>query len=1227
MTDTGSGGARSEPRSQKLLVVGIGASAGGIEALRTFFAHVPQRTGAAYVVILHLSPDHDSKLAEVLQTTASIPVTQVSQPVRVEADHVYVVAPNKRMEIQDGALSLSEMTQREHRRSPVDVFFRALADAHGSRSVGIVLSGTGPNGSAGLKRVKEYGGLTIAQSPAEAAYADMPNNAIATGQVDLVLRVADIPARIVDYHTRLQQIESSPSTVVDPDEEPDALREILSLLRVRTGHDFANYKPGTLMRRLQRRLHVVEVSSLSAYARLVREQPQEAVLLMKDLLISVTHFFRDPEAFAVLEQRVIPRLFGNKGADDQIRAWVAGCATGEEAYSIAMLLAEHVGGKLEPAHVQVFATDLDEDAIAVARDGFYTDADIADIPERRLERFFYRDANGYRVRRELREMMLFAHHNVIKDPPFSHLDLISCRNLLIYLNRTAQERILETFHFALRPSALLMLGPSESPDGSAELFAPFDRTAHIYESRAVASRVVLPEAPKILPTRPIRSIEPRHVERFAPIDAHQRLLEEYAPPSLIVTEDNAIVHMSPRAAPYLQMAAGEPSRDLLKLIRPELRVELRTALFQAAKNRTGVEAKNISMIVDGTERRVDVVVRPVLRDDDPARGFFLVLFADHNGSGEAPERTVRALDTMPEPIAQQLEEELARVKSQLRTTIEQYEAQVEEAQASAEEHQAMNEELRSSAEELETSKEEIQSVNEELTTVNQELKIKIEELRLSNNDFQNLINSTDIATIFLDRSLRLKLTTPRAQDIFNLLRTDIGRPLSDITSRLAYTSLDVDLRVVLEQLQPIDREVMTTDNRWFLMRIRPYRTTDDRIDGVVLMFQDITARRQAEHEVAWSEERLRLLINSVTDYAIFTMTPEGRIHSWNTGAQRMFGYSSEDVIGRPFDMLYTQDDRDAGIAADELERARRSGAALDERYHVRSDGTLFYASGVTTRLGEESGLGFAKIARDLTAQQRAAEALRQAHADLDKRVAERTKELETAVAEQRAAQVNVVNLLRKVVTAQEDERGRIARNLHDQLGQRLTALRLALERSQERSGSDGRADENIDRALSLTHLIDADIGFLSWELRPAILDHLGIGVALPRYTNEWSGHYGIEVAFKGDAFRTGVLSHDAEIAFYRIAQEALTNIAKHAHASRVDVMLESRDHSAVLIVEDDGVGFDPAEGTVRERGVGLLGMRERAALIGAHFQLESKPGEGTSIFVRYSSQDAPRSEP
>ena len=920
-------------RSPKLLVVGLGASAGGIEALRSFFAKVPIHSSSAYVVILHLSPDHDSKLAEVLQMTSDIPVTQVSQAVRIQADHVYVVPPNRRLEVVDGMINVHEITQTEQRRSPVDVFFRGLADAHGSRAVCIVLSGTGSNGSAGLKRVKEYGGLAIAQTPAEAAYGDMPTNAIATGMVDLVLPVAEMPARIADYHRRLRQFDGASPEDAEPLDESDALTDVLSLLRVRTGHDFVNYKAGTLLRRIQRRMNVAGVSSLGAYVRLIREQPEEAVALMKDLLISVTHFFRDTDAFKALEERVIPRLFDNKGPGDQVRAWVPACATGEEAYSVAMLLAEFNDGRSDLPSVQVFATDLDEEAIASAREGFYTESDVADLPEKRLERFFHREGTAYRIRRELRETMLFAHHNVIRDPPFSRVDLISCRNLLIYLNRTAQQRILETFHFALRPGGYLLLSPSESPESAGDLFMVVDRKINLYQTRMVATRLVVPDAHTItLPRTLLRMPEPRPVERFAPIDAHHRLLEEYAPPSLIVTEDHTLVHMSSGAARYLQMAAGEPSRDVLKLIRPDLRVELRTAIYQASKSRSSVEVANLPTVVDGVEHRLNLIVRPVLRDDDPARGFFLVLFADQDGSDQPP-RGIAPLDPTQEPIAVQLEDELSRVKAQLRSVVEQYEAQVEEAQASAEEHQAMNEELRSSAEEIETSKEELQSVNEELTTVNQELKIKIEELRLSNNDFKNLINSTDIATLFLDRSLQLKMTTPRAQDIFNVLRTDVGRPLSDITSRLVDDRLEDDLRQALDHLRPVDREVRTIDGRWYLMRIRPYRTTDDRIDGIVLMFQDVTARRLAELEVRLSEERMRVMIDSVIDYAIVTTTDDGTIDSWNTGAQRMFGYGSEEIIGQNFGVLFTPDDRLAGVPAAELIQARRDGRALNERQY------------------------------------------------------------------------------------------------------------------------------------------------------------------------------------------------------------------------------------------------------------------------------------------------------
>jgi PAS domain S-box-containing protein len=726
-----------------------------------------------------------------------------------------------------------------------------------------------------------------------------------------------------------------------------------------------------------------------------------------------------------------------------------------------------------------------------------------------------------------------------------------------------------------------------------------------------------------IPREP-RKTEPRATERFAPLDAHHRLLEEYAAPSLIATEDHTIVHMSPRVGRYLQMTAGEPSRDLIRLILPELRADLRTALDQSARQRTRIDVKNIPVTLGGMARHVDLAIRPALGDGHPARGFFLILFTEHE-TADDQRREAQPRDAHSMPSTRPVEDELTRIKAQLRMTVEQYEAHVEEAHAAAEEQRATNEELRSLAEELATSREELQSVNEELTTVNQELTITIEELRRSNTDFQNLINSTDIATIVLDRALLLKVSTPRARDVFNLLHSDIGRPLLDITSRLRYDQLERDLHQVLDAQQSVDREVEAVDGRWYLMRIQPYRTVDNRIDGLVLTFRHITPRLDSELTVARSEERLRILIDSATDYAIFTMTDSGEIDSWNTGAERMFGYRSDQIIGCNFDVLFTAEDRVSGVAAAEISKARRDGRALDERYHVRRDGSLFYASGVTTRLSDGS-LGFAKIARDLTGQQQAAQALRDAHGALETRVDERTRQLAEEVKLHHSAQVHVVNLLRKVVTAQEDERGRIARNLHDQLGQRLTELRLSLERIQARSELIAGADEELSRTLALVQTIDSEVGFLAWELRPAVLDHLGLDVALPRYVREWSEHYGIEAKYGGDGLHADGISREAEIALYRIAQEALTNVAKHAQASRVDVFLESRDGYLVLVVEDDGVGFDPEHAATRERGIGLLGMRERAGLIGAQFELESRSGEGTSIFVRYAPADVDERE-
>ena len=1197
--------------ADQMLVVGIGASAGGIAALRQFFAQVPARSGAAYAVILHLSPDYESRLSEVLQTATALPITQVNGRIPLEPDHVYVIAPNASLAIADGHIVSAPPSGPEERRAPVDLFFRTLADSYGRNAVSIVLSGTGPNGSSGLKRVKEHGGLAIAQDPNEAEHGDMPRNSIATGLVDYVLPVTAIPAKVLEYHDRLRRAKQAPRAAPVPS-EAEGLRQIITLLRVRTGHDFSNYKPSTILRRIERRLSVLGVASLSAYADFMQHDADEAPVLMKELLISVTNFFRDSAAYEALEKRVMPQIFREKRGLEQVRAWVAGCATGEEAYSIAMLLAECASSMVDAPRIQVFASDLDERAIAVARDGFYTDAEVADVSHERLQRFFARETGGYRVRRELRELVLFAMHNVIKDPPFSHLDLLACRNLLIYLNRSIQERVLETFHFSLRPGGYLLLGTSESPDGASDLFLTVDKDAHIYESRAVTSRLVVPIHEPLVPRTPLRVERPLPTpavsERVVPIDLHHRLIEAYAPPSLVVTDEHTLVHVSQSGGQYLQIGRGEPSRDVLQLIHQDLRLDLRTALHQAAQQRSNVTVRGVRVTVAERTTTVDIVVRPVLRDGDPARGFFLIVL-EEDPSAPGPTPDTIELHSPTAHGSQDLEEELLRTRTQLGVTIEQYETQVEEAKASNEELQAANEELQSSTEELETSTEELQSVNEELTTVNQELKIKVEELRLTNNDFQNFINATSIPTIFLDRGLRVKFSTVRAQEIFNLLPMDVGRRLSDITSRIADDRILADATQVLEHLHLVEREVRTHDGRAYLLRILPYRTLDDRIDGVVVTFVDVTTLRQAEGDVLTSELRLRLLIDSATDYAIFTMDAQGRIDSWNAGAKRMWGYATEAIVGRSFAELFTAEDRASGIPAAELELARRDGRCRDERYHRREDGTTFLASGVTTRLGSDATFGFAKIARDLTATQESKAALARAHDNLEQHVIERTGELQSE-------QERVRRLLGTLVTAQEDQRSRIARDLHDQLGQQLTALRLTLERGQQNRAAGRDPDEELERGLALTSDISAEIDFLAWELRPAVLDDLGLPAALPRFLREWSKHYAIQGEFRLSGFMAGHLSKEVEVTYYRIAQEALNNVLKHAHASRVDVVLETRDGRVTLVVADDGVGFDAADDATAADGFGLLGMKERAALVGASLDLESSPGQGTTVYLR-----------
>ncbi|RQR46163.1 MULTISPECIES: CheR family methyltransferase [unclassified Burkholderia] len=742
-------------------VVGIGASAGGTTALQTFFESAPTGMDMAFVVIVHLAPAQVSHMDNVLQHTTGMPVHQVTTTVAIEKNHIYVIAPGMQLEMSDGCLRCSPLSSAEGAALSIDHFFRTLADAHDSRAIGIVLSGTGSDGAAGLSRIKEAGGITLAQTPDDAEYAEMPQHAISTARVDIVLPAAEMPQKLLDLWanarrieqqtlelTQMQQIGDRPGAN-DPER---ALSDILMHLRVRTGHDFRLYKRATVLRRIERRMQVNGQRDMLAYRDFLRTAPDEANALLADMLIGVTQFFRDREAFDFLEREVIAQLFAPESAEEQVRVWVAGCATGEEAYSISLLLARAREASMSSQAIQVFATDIDEAAIVRARTGSYPLSIATDVPAPLLQRYFTREGAHYVIAKAVRERILFAAHSLLRDPPFSHLDLISCRNVLIYLERAVQRQILELFHFALRPNGYLFLGTAESADAADDLFTVVDKKRRIYQARVVTHR-----AKPVTGFPPLFQVESGGDERSAPqppmrvpaspaqrnfsySELHQRALETYSPPSVIIDKESNVVHLSDNAGRFLRHVGGELSSNIMTLVLPDLRLDLRTAIFRALQTGTSVEARRVKWTHEARVSWINMTVRPF--HDKVANSEFLLIVFDEVAGRMTEEDQAEA--SGQDPVLAQLEQELQHSREQLATIIEQYETSVEELKASNEELQAINEELRSTSEELESSKEELQSVNEELTTANAEMQARIEDTAKANDDLHN-ISSVDVS--------------------------------------------------------------------------------------------------------------------------------------------------------------------------------------------------------------------------------------------------------------------------------------------------------------------------------------------------------------------------------------------------------------------------------------------------------------------------------------------------
>lgn len=876
--DAESPGVTSAAHSQQTVahcpVVGLGASAGGIDAFRTFFDHAAADAGIAYVVVLHLSPDARSSLAELLGRHTEMPVVQVSGRTALEPDKVYVMQPATVLTLEDGELVPHGLGDAQNgRRTPIDRLFFSLAEERGERAACIILSGTGSDGTLGLRAVKENGGLSLVQTPETAGHTGMMSSAIATGLVDRVLDVADMPAVIARYFRGQEEdrrIASADGTRPDVVEQ---LPQITRLLMERTREDFSNYKQGTLVRRIQRRMHATGALTPNDYLVRLNDDAGEAEQLLKDLLIGVTEFFRDANAFAALRDKAIPKLFDSHAADAPVRVWIPGCATGEEAYSVAILLLEHARTLEHAPDIMVFASDIDTEALDVARRGTYPASALENVPDDLVLRYFQHHDEFYTVRDPLRQQVLFTTHNVLRDPPFSRLGLISCRNMLIYLQPEIQGRLLQTFHYALREGGFLLLGTAETAGREAKRFTPVDRTLRLYGRNDDLERSI-PDLPLIAQPFEHRTAASRQSGQQLPSSqqnsaAERLVLDRYAPAWVVVDEDMKVRTFSTQTGKFLGVPAGAPTNNVLEFAKGELRSSLRTALHKAFRTGERVCHRDLAVDVDGARQQFDLTVEPFV---DDRKQLCLVVFAESGPMVDALAERGRR----PDDVARreryegnaadeaERDHELREARERLRTTREELETANEELKASNEELASINEELQSSNEELETSKEELQSSNEELQTVNTELSERVDELARANSDLHNFVMNTNVAILVVDGDLRIRHFTPPVADIFHVLESDKGRPLDHITHRLDDGRILEDARGVMRDLQRVEREVpLKAGDTFFLVRILPYRTLEDRIDGAVLTFTDISRLKEDEHRLEESERHQRLLLREL----------------------------------------------------------------------------------------------------------------------------------------------------------------------------------------------------------------------------------------------------------------------------------------------------------------------------------------------------------------------------
>ncbi|BBO83203.1 chemotaxis protein CheR [Desulfosarcina ovata subsp. sediminis] len=887
-------------------MVGLGASAGGLEALRSFFNEVAVNSGMAFIVVVHMAPKQPSLMPELLQKVTPVSVSVAKDGQTIEPDHIYVIAPDKEIRVFEGKFQLLDVLDKRA-TLPIDQFLRSLAHDRGANAAAVILSGTGTDGTLGAKEIKAKGGLVLVQSEDSAGYDGMPRSAANSGVADIIVAPEEMPQRLSHYFSHPEKaLKKQPAAASD---QRDWLSKIFAILRTQIGHDFSLYKNNTLLRRIKRRMELNQIAHYEQYVRYLRENPAEVQALFRELLIGVTHFFRDASSFQALKANILPDLLGRINADGTFRAWIPGCSTGEEVYSLAIVIRELLDTHPHPINLQLFGTDIDDHAIDKARQGLFPAGIAADVGDDRLKRFFIKEGESFRIRKEIRDCAVFSVQDLIKDPPFSRLHLLCCRNLLIYLNSEAQKKLLPLFHYTLTPEGILMLGSSESIGGFSNLFTVLDKKWKIYKRRevpqALRQQVDFPSGPSAPDMVAEGALADRPAKQKVNIAqmTQQAILDQFAPTAILVDANGNMLHVQGRTGKYLETPSGPPTRNILDMTREGLRIGLSSAIRAARSSDKPVQRRKIAVKVNGNIQLVDLHVSPQ-HAPEALSGCLLVVFEDAEAAiaQGSPPGDEGHLHQEANRIAE-LERELQNTRESHQIIVEELESSNEELKSINEEMQSSNEEFQSTNEELESSREELQSLNEELQTVNAELQSKVEELSAVHDDMRNLLNSTEIATIFVDNNMRIRRFTPEATTIINLIQTDIGRPLQHVVSNLSYKGMIDDLDDVRKNLAPKEVEVQTTDGQWYKMRILPYRTTDNRIDGAVLTFASITEQKSAQQLLSTSNLEMQqagVFIRKIFDMnadPLVVLEQEGTIVLANSAFTDIVKTNPEKVTG------------------------------------------------------------------------------------------------------------------------------------------------------------------------------------------------------------------------------------------------------------------------------------------------------------------------------------------